>query len=738
MMPNIKRTIILLTTTALISGCSTPAQRPDSISELLSPIGEQKTPPPNPTSVAHTAASADRPQDRLYPGNDKVIELPKVRRAPSPRGGDGVMLNFEKAPLTDVIHTILGEVLKKPYSIDAGVKGEVIMRTTQPVALDDLPAVLESLLQANGASLSVDTKGVYHIGGVETLKTLPPSLRTDNNQPGMHVNIVPLQFIGAQEMADILKPIAPAEAFLRVDPSRNLLALLGSQNQTQAWLDIIQSFDVDFMRGMSVGIFPLEYADAKETGKAIELLLAKPENAAAGIVRVLPIERLNSLFIVTPRKHYLEQIREWIARLDVAPDNALEPQLFVYPVQNGNASHLGRVLSGLFGGKVQAQADTSRGGLAPGLMGAALSSGTGAGGGLSISGTSTSTTGLGGGITAGGLGASADGLLTGGISSGRAGEQNTTVAAIGLEGNVRIVADEENNALLIHAPRREFRRIEAALRQLDVAPVQVLIEASIVEVILTDKFQFGLQWYFTNGFGGELSGKRGLGGFNASTTSNDLAPVLPGFNYTISDATGNIRAVLNALSSETTLNVVSSPSMLVLDNQPAEIRVGNQQPILSSTTTTSGGNITQSITYKDTGVMLRVIPHVNAGSLVTMDIAQEVTDIGPIDAATLQRSFLQRSMRSRIAVQSGQTAILGGLIRDNNNNSQSGLPGLSDIPGLGYLFGSTEKNKERTELLVMLTPRVMENTSQLRQISDEIRSRLFGARKSSTQADDTP
>ncbi|MEW6446140.1 MAG: type II secretion system secretin GspD [Pseudomonadota bacterium] len=716
-----KRSISLLTSAALIAGCATPMQRPSTMGELLTPVSDAPAAQAPMSGAPHASVpDGSRPQDRLYPGNDKVIDLPKVRRAPSARGGEGVMLNFEKAPLADVVHTILGDVLKKPYSIDAGIKGEVILHTTQPVPLDDLPGVLDTLLQANGAAMKTDAGGVIHIGSSDTLKGIPPLLGKGSGQPGQSISIVPLSHVGAKEMAELLKPVAPADAFLKIDTTRNLLVLLGSASQTQAWLDLIKSFDVDFMSGMSVGIFPLEYADAKETAKAIDLLLAKPDSATDGIVRVMPIEKLNTLFVVTPRKHYLGQIRDWVTRLDQAPDNALEPQLYVYPVQNGSASHLGKVLGGLFG-KGSQTTDSSRGSLAPGLSGATLSSGS-ANGTSSTSTTGASSSTLGGGTSGGSTSNTALGSsLTSGVTS--ATNQQATVSAIGLEGNVRVVADEENNALLIYAPRREYRRIESALRQLDVAPVQVLIEASIVEVSLTDKFQFGLQWYFTNGFKGDLYGKRGEGGFN-NGTSSDLASVLPGFNYTVSDSTGSIRAVLNALSGETSLKVVSSPSMLVLDNQPAEIRVGNQQPILSATTTTTGGNVTQSITYKDTGVMLKVVPRVNAGSLVTMDIAQEVTDVGSIDTATKQRSFLQRSMQSRIAVQSGQTAVLGGLIRDNNSNDRTGLPGLSRIPGLGYLFGSTEESKERTELIVMLTPRVMENTSQLRQVSDEIRTRL--------------
>jgi len=145
------------------------------------------------------------------------------------------------------------------------------------------------------------------------------------------------------------------------------------------------------------------------------------------------------------------------------------------------------------------------------------------------------------------------------------------------------------------------------------------------------------------------------------------------------------------------------------------------------TVTYNGGNVTESITYKDTGVLLRVVPRINAGGVVTLDIVQEVTDVGGIDAATGQRSFLQRSLQSRIAIPSGQTAVLGGLIKDNSSNSRNGLPILSGIPGLGALFGATEKSLDRTELLIVLTPRVLDNAQALIDISDEIRARVAPA-----------
>ena len=714
----------LLTAALMLAGCSsTGTAPPNTFSEITNNAPSQAVSKPAPENKdsALPANSDTRTQDRLYPGNDRVVDLPKARLSPTAQGGEGVMLNFERAPLVDVIHTILGEVLKVPYSIDPNVKGEVVLHTSQPTPLADLPSVLDTVLLANGAVLRIDDTGFYRVGLADTMKNLPPSLRSNANKTGQAITIIPLRYIGAQDMADILKPVAAPEAFMRIDTTRNLIVMIGTQNQAQAWMELVKTFDVDFMRSMSVGIFPLEYGDVKEVAKAIEMLISNDPKTTGSIVRVMPIEKLNSLFIVTPRKHYLDQIRQWVGRLDQAPDNALEPSLYVYPVQNGDASRMAKTLGSLFGSGSSASTGT-RGTTAPGLSESAISGTSGAGSSSASSDASTSNNGTG----------SSTGVGSGSTGSEASNTRNTSTA-VSIGKNIRVVADEDNNALLIYAPRREYRRIENAVRQLDIAPIQVLIEASIAEVTLTDKFQFGLQWYFTNGFGGSLSNFSGAGGYvNAVSGAEGLpvltpaAPSVPGLNYILSNAQGNIQAVLTALSSETSLKVVSSPSMLVLDNQKAEMQVGSQVPIPTTTSYSGSAGIpVQSFELKDTGVMLTVIPRINAGNMVTLDVLQKITDIGPIDSATKQRTFLQRSMKSRIAVQSGQTAILGGLIRDNKDNSRNGIPLLVDIPVLGYLFGTTEKNKERTELIVLLTPRVMENMTQTQQITEEIKSKLF-------------
>ena len=198
-----------------------------------------------------------------------------------------------------------------------------------------------------------------------------------------------------------------------------------------------------------------------------------------------------------------------------------------------------------------------------------------------------------------------------------------------------------------------------------------------------------------------------------------------GFSYTVANAAGNIKAVLNALAKESLLNVISTPSVMVLDNNTAFIHVGDQVPIISeqSTGLNVDDRITQSVTYKDTGVQLEVTPSVNAGGLVTMDIQQSVTDVGP-QVEGQQPTFLERSIMSRVSVRSGQSVVLGGLIRENASNAESGIPFLQDLPWVGSLFGSTKKGNRRTELLVIITPRALVSENDLREVSEEMRAQI--------------
>jgi len=641
-----------------------------------------------PAEASQADESAKRQEaDLVFRGTDESLRMPDPV-PPLRLDGDAVMLNFEQAPLADVMHSILGETLGLDYVIDRPVQGDITIRTRSPIPREDLLPILESLLRNNDVVMVRGPNDRYFISGPANINATIPSYQSA--PAGGYSNVIePLQYIGANAMADILRPVAREDTFVRIDAGRNLLILGGTTLQLQGWMEIISTFDVDQLAGMSIGIFPLNNAAVSSLFTELEHILGGGAEVAGGslseLVRVMPVERLNSILVVSPRQHYIDQVGEWIRKLDGAGDPASEPVLHVYEVRNGNSAQLASLLSIIYGGG---------GGVAPTAPGVAT--------GLTPATSVASQT-------------------AGRPGGGAPTKPAQSAGALELGEGVRVVSDDYNNSLLVYAAPQEYRRIEAILSKLDVVATQVLIEASIVEVTLIDELEFGLEWAFSNNLGGGDSGSGLL-----NLTGAPIGPRAPGFSYTVTNSAGAVKAVLNALAEKSLVNVISTPSVMVLDNHTASIHVGDQQPIQSSSTITNGGNVQNSITYKDTGVKLEVTPSVNDGGLVTMSLSQSVTDVGVVDPATGQRSFLERNVASKVAIRSGESVVLGGLIRDNQSSGRRGVPLLMDIPGLGALFSTQSDTSTRTELLVFITPRVLEGEEDLRAINREMRGRMQG------------
>lgn len=287
----------------------------------------------------------------------------------------------------------------------------------------------------------------------------------------------------------------------------------------------------------------------------------------------------------------------------------------------------------------------------------------------------------------------------------------------GSASNVRVVADMQNNALLILANSAGYEKIEAALKKLDTAPRQVLIEVTIAEVTLTGDLKYGVEWLFRNG--PRKSGQ-------LDTGVPGLSMLTPGFSYAITSSTGNtINAVLNMLASNNKLNILSSPHIMVADNQTAKIQVGDSVPTAGPQSVGAAGVVVSSVQYLDTGVILFVTPHINAGGLVNMDVSQEVslatsTTTSGLNSPTISK----RAAKTVVTVQSGESMVLGGLISENTSAGSSGVPFLSSIPILGALFGTQTHSSTKTELVVLITPRVANNVGQAKEVSDELRKKL--------------
>ncbi len=715
-----------------------------------------------PVAPTTAAAKAQPPEPKIVlpndgahvlRGNDRVIAAPAAGSA-VPGGTAG--LKFEDAPLGDVVHIIMREMAKVNYLIHPPISGTVTLSTQGNITTDDAVYMLENALLANGFVMAQDSRGTYHIGRPEVVKNIVPNLRqavkNTTLQAGHGAIIVPLKYIGAAEMASILQPMAQG-AIVRVDTVRNLLVMVGNRAQAEGWLDIVNTFDVDMLKGMSIAVIPLKHITTKEVDLALRVF--SPGGAAAlsaagttsggapaagqpggaptaataaapggpagatgsaaaqaasmsasfplfGALRIVPLERMNSVLVITPRAAYIDEARVWLEKIDRPGASSTESQLFVYPVQNGNAAHLANVLNGLFGNGTATQGAAANTGVAPALGQAAGATG-------SILGIGGTTGGVGGG--AGALNANA----------GRSTVQGAGITTVSFTSGLRLMADGVNNAILIYGTAAEYAKVEATLKRLDVPGAQVLIEATIMEVSLKDDLQYGLQWAFSESRGVN-TGKGTLSAAGGALTS---APT-KGFSYSLTNSAGDIKGMLNLLADKSLLNVISSPSLMVLDNHTASIVVGTQQPINGGTTITTGGVSTHSIQYKDTGVNLTVTPSVNAGNMVNMTINQTVTDVGDVDSATGQRSFLQRQIGSKVAVRSGETVVLGGLIRDNSTTGRSGIPILQDLPLVGALFSTQSKLGTRTEMLVMLTPRVVRSDAEISNLANDVRASMKG------------
>ena len=285
------------------------------------------------------------------------------------------------------------------------------------------------------------------------------------------------------------------------------------------------------------------------------------------------------------------------------------------------------------------------------------------------------------------------------------------------EDEIRIIADERNNALLIRATAEEYRSIETMLTQLDILPLQVLIEVTVAEVTLDGDLEYGLDWFFQSGKVNATLSNRASGA---------VGPQFPGFSLFYDSV--NAGVVLNALAEVTNVKVISSPKLMVLDNQSARLQVGDQVPVAtqsSVSTANPDAPIVNSVSLVDTGIILEVKPTVNDGGLVSLQVLQEVSDAtvtqsSGIDSPTIQK----RRVESRLAVQSGETIVLAGLIRDRKEIGESGIPVLKDVPVLGNLFKTTSERDDRTELIVLITPRVVRNPTEIRQLTNDIRRQL--------------
>ncbi len=668
-----------------------------------------------------------------------------IGRAPGESGAGSVTLDFADTDVREVASRILGDDLHLNYTIDPNVHGTATLRTVVPLTNGQLIPVLQSLLQQNGATL-VQAGGVYRVLPVAAAQGIAGGVGTAGG------TMVALRYAAAEDLAKALQPYAQAGSRIVGVPASNSLIISGEPAQRDALVDLVRAFDIDALAGQSYALFPVENGAATDFADALkQAFRAQTGGTLASQIRVVPMARVNAVLVIANAPAYIDQARRAFEVVERGRRQTMR-SWHVYYLQNGTANDVAYVLqqaftpssvtaqpsahatgqpgssqmTGIssissFGGSSSSGSSGSSSGLS-GLTGSSSSSLTGS----STGSTGTTGTGAAGSPSTPGSGSTGSNPLLGGIGNSAGGGQAE-------QNMMRIIPNPDNNAILIYGTGQEDETVEAMLHKIDILPLQVRIDAIIAEVTLNDNLSYGTQFFFKHH---AVSGGLVTEGINAATGGLFSAtnPAVPGVGspngtFAVGGAGGDL--ILQALQDVTTVKVLSAPELLVLDNETAQLQVGNSVPIQNGTLSTVGSSIgtVTSTSYVSTGVITQVTPRVNSGGLVTLDVQQEVSAVlavgsGASGSSINSPTFSDRAVKSRIVVQDGQTVGLAGLITDNVSRDNTGLPWLKDIPILGLLTGSQTNMRTRTELLILLTPHVLHDQRDARALTEDLREQL--------------
>jgi general secretion pathway protein D len=659
-----------------------------------------------------------RPQAVIRRGSGTVINQ-VAASAPAPSlsaaGSGSATFNFEGESLHVVVKAILGDMLGQNYVIAPGVQGTVTLATPKPVSPAQALNLLEMVLGWNNARM-VLSGGRYNIVPAEQALagTVAPSTAPPSSARGFEVRVVPLQFISASEMKKVLEPYARPNAIVGIDGARNVISLGGTRSELENYQRTIDIFDVDWLSGMSVGVFPIQSGRADQVASDLEKVFGEESKTpSAGMFRFMPLQAANAVLVITPQARYLDQIQQWLDRIDSAGGTA---RLFSHELKYIKAKELADRLAEVFGGSGgntgRADAKPS---LAPGASGVEIDDRGGTGE------VSSATTGPS--SVSSDTGESRDSLALSPRASG-----NGTVTLEVEGGRVGVSAVEETNTLLVRATPQAWRSIREVVEKLDVMPMQVHIEAQVAEVSLTGDLSYGVNWFFENAVNAPVTaGGGGLPSALGRGIWGDIAGSVTGsagLGWTFLGK--NAAAVITALDEVTDVRLLQTPSIFVRNNAEATLNVGARIPITSVSVNNSGNTDStyNTVAYVDTGTILKVRPRVTRDGMVFLDIVQEVSQPGEVADANGNVRINTRRMKTEAAVQAGNTVMLAGLISDSATQTSSGMPGLSRLPIIGGLFGTKGASSRRSEVIVLLTPTIVRNPQEASDLTDEYGQRF--------------
>ena len=735
-------------------------QPPPSQLPRRAPIVPQR-PPSSAQQVPGTPGASDEsvPQGVPAPAPAPApTPIPPERRMlpPPSTAGGMVSLNFNRADLVEIIH-ILAQHLRLTYTIDPEVKGIVTIHSAEPLRPEDLLPIFHQVLRMNNA-VAVRTGNMYRITTIKDAKGLVRPL-TQGREDSFALQVVPVRFFSAAEMKKLLTPFLTPGGELVDYPRGNFLVIIDLPSNIQRLVEIADMIDVQVFAGTRMEIYQPKVASAEELAaemtKVMQYYAASAPQQENFASQFVPLPRINQLLVISHSEAAWTYAKRWLERVDVAGEGPGR-RIFIYPVENGKATELADVLTQALGQPMTGRRDSSRTlqdlhRSTPGGFGQFDSGSRSMSPSYGRSGFQQQTQPLGGAFatvpapapTQAPPAAPTPGLAPG-LPSVPGAPRPATPTAPGAkpEEQLRIVPDPGTNSLIIYGTVQEFQNIKNILKELDIIPRQVLMDVMVAEVSLTGSESFGVEYelfrkYNPSIFGQsfESQGAVRSGIFNQATRPATENSPFAQFLNGISGVAGRgntIRAFISALATDNRAKILSSPSVLATDNRPARIQVGREIPVLSSQSqsiVSADSPIVNSVQYRNTGVILTIIPQVNSQGLVHLQVKQEVSDVGaPSFGNTNSPSFTTRDAETTAVVQDGDTLAIGGIISDTTRRDRSGIPYLMDLPVLGRLFGTTNDTSDRTELVMLITPHVVRNRDEAQQVTEGFKDKLYGIR----------
>lgn len=654
---------------------------------------------------------------------------PATPALPAIQGLDGgVALRFDNADVVDVIQAVMGDVLKLDYLLDPSVQGRITFRSSSIVQPAHLLGVLETALASQGFAIAKQGN-LYRVLPDASMGRVA-DLGKSSGSFGPVLQVIPLVFVQAQQLAVTLKAFASPQALILPDPTNKYLIVVDRASAVERLEAMVALLDADYLQNISVQIFKLNHANAADIARELEGIfktsgLFNAPNTDAAKVHVIPVGRMNAVLVAGANPKVVDYAQKWIKSLDMPLDKDIDAFVHVYPVQSSNAAHLAGLLQQMFGGSggTSGAAGAANRTQSTSAFGASATQGTGAGG---LTGQATGAT---------GTNSSANSSVISRGNTPSAAVVSVSDGSAGIAGGVQVIADEVTNSLVIRSTAEDYQRIRRVIEKIDKTPKQVLIQVVVAEVSLNDTLQYGVEWWLKSNLsnnGKTWATKAGIDGLIKSPTAlGSVSGVGGGFNYAVLNSSSQVIGLLNLLGQDTNVNLLSAPHVMASDGKSARVEIGSDEPVVTQTVqtpaiTTGTLSTSNSVQYRATGILLEVKPTISASGAVSLAVSQEVSSRGAnvTVGGSEYPSFSKRRVSTDVVVEEGKTVVIAGLIEDKGDGTSAGLPGLKDVPLFGALFGTTRKTSTKTELLISITPYIVQNQSEAERLSTAFQSTL--------------